>query len=215
MKYTLLLLLCLQSVFSQDLSSLSKEEIARLNSGELIHKTQEIEGAAWPKSMIYSIVETTPIEAAAIFSDVESQVGYIPDLKAAKIINRPFPHVLQVKFHMHVPWPFKDTFYVNNIHHFKRDNGQYEVIWFQQSSSATDSTEGGVIFRPYLGRTLMSYENFVIPRSKLAGMVKGKAIAATKAAIEQTIKHIHKVKKQPQQLMRNVSVFTRLISGTN
>ena len=156
-------------------AELTAEQRRLIDAGEQIFVTRDSAKTPWPMAWVYQFIDATPEEAAAVFADAERQVDYVPDLKRSRIIRTIAPGVIEVSQEMRVPivkdewWEVRDTVSA-------RDHGSYRITWTLVRARTTKSVTGYAHFEPYrntrTGRdgALLTYHNFAVPGSRMAGM---------------------------------------------
>lgn len=146
-----------------------------INRGDLVLITERRPTSAWPAVTIYAYIETSPERAAAVFTNYEQHVEYIPQLLRSKISRVVDRATVEVDYRVVVP-VFKDEEYTVRNHLTRPDSATYRVAWEMQRATSTKATVGHAVFTPYVnGRTrksgtLLEYYNFVTPGSSLAGL---------------------------------------------
>ena len=156
-------------------AELTAEQRRLIDAGEQVFVTRDSANTPWPMAWVYQFISATPEEAAAVFADVERQIDYVPDLKRSRITRTIAPDVIEVAQEMRVPivkdewWEVRDTVSV-------RDDGSYRIAWTLVRARTTKSVTGYAHFEAYhnsvTGRdgTLLTYHNFAVPGSRMAGI---------------------------------------------
>jgi len=171
--------------FGQSAADLSAGEIRTLENGVLIKKETWHDGYPWPELHFYKILNTDPIEAAAVFFDYERQEDYIPDMKVSEIVKTLSPTEHHVRFVNKVPWPLNKTHYTTGNRLEQKATDHFEINWYFIKADDFDDTQGGVIFKPYEnGQTLMIYHNLVDPKSWVAGLFESRYIKDSKRVVD-------------------------------
>lgn len=146
-----------------------------INRGDLVLITERRPTSAWPAVTIYAYIETSPERAAAVFTNYEQHVEYMPQLLRSKISRVVDRATVEVDYRVVVP-VLKDEEYTVRNHLTRPESAAYRVAWEMQRATSTKATVGHALFTPYVnGRTgksgtLLEYYNFVTPGSGLAGL---------------------------------------------
>ena len=162
-----------------------------VDAGGQVFFTRAVPDAAWPRAFVYRVIDASPEQAAAVFVDYEDHASFIPDLTKSQVSRRIDPTTVDVDYTLAVP-VLSDEDYTVRDHVSSYDGGaSYRVEWTMVRASSTKAIEGGVRFEPHGGtrespRTLMAYQNFVIPGSRLAGLgfIRSRALGQMQATAE-------------------------------
>ncbi len=207
---TILFFLCLAPIsYAQKTSvikELNAEEIAQIDKGELLLKTNEVLGSSWPDIFIYSYVNASALEAMGIFSALDYQKEYVPNV----LKSTPIKHISAVEvlteYEMYVPFPLSNPHYVHGsvVHQYEED---YELTWYKVTSSSTEEVRGSAYFSPYKNGALFRYRSYIKPKSLLASFVKKIMLNDVKNSIIAIKTHIEKLKKENSPLVTKYSGF--------
>lgn len=206
---------CLSHAQKADvIKELSAPEVAQLESGEMLLKTKEIEGSAWPEITIYSYVQgVSALEAMGIFSALDYQKEYVPNV----IKSQPVKHISAVEvlteYEMHVPFPLSNAHYTHGsvVHQYGDD---YELTWYKVTSSSTDEVKGSAYFSPYKNGAVFRYRSYIKPKSIFGSFVKKIMLKDVKNTIVAIVSHTQKLKKENSPLLSKYSGFiTRALNG--
>ena len=156
-------------------AELTADQRRLIDAREQVFVTRDSAKTPWPMAWVYQFIDAQPEEAAAIFADAERQVEYVPDLKRSRVIRTIAPGVIEVAQEMRVPivrdewWEVRDTVSAH-------DDGSYRIAWTMVRARTTRSVTGYAHFERYrnalTGRdgTLLTYHNFAVPGSRMAGI---------------------------------------------
>lgn len=188
------------------IKELNAGEIAQIEKGELILKTKEVEGSAWPEITLYSFVEASALEAMGIFSALDYQKEYVPNVIKSKPIKHISPVEVLTEYEMHVPFPLSNAHYIHGsiVHQYDED---YELTWYKVESTSTDDVKGSAYFSPYKNGSLFRYRSFIIPKSLFGSLVKKIMLRDVKNSILSIRSHIEKLKKENSPLLAKYSGF--------
>jgi len=217
-----LIIIALFSLYTnaQDLShtilkGLNPKEVASLSKDHLILKTQKVKDAVWPKIIIYQKLNPSPLQSVALFLDLDNQNTYVPNV----IVSKPIKHVSAVEVHtkyeMKMPWPIPNSHYVHGSILLKSCETCYSATWYKVISDSADNVEGRADFIPFHGGTLMRYESHIVPKSVLAGLIKGTMIKDVKKSLVAIKKHINTVSANQESpvLLKYQSYILRSLKG--
>lgn len=192
---------------------LSSEEIGLIEQGQIIQKTKEVEGSAWPEITLYLLVEASPLESMGIFSALDYQQSYVPNIIKSKPIKHLSALEVLTEYEMHVPFPLSNAHYTHGsvVHNYQED---YELTWYKVQSTSTESVLGSAYFSPYtLGVknvTLFRYRSYIKPKSVFGSLVKKLMLSDVKKTIVSIRAQIEKLKKENSPLLPK---YTGFING--
>jgi len=216
--FTLLFLMTASPVCLAQKTDVTKEvtteELSQIEKGELVVKTKEVEGSAWPEITIYSLVQgTNSLEAMGLFAALDYQKDYVPNI----IQSKPVKHISAVEvlteYEMHVPFPLANAHYTHGsiVHQYNED---YELTWYKVTSTSTDEVKGSAYFSPYKNGTVFRYRSYIKPKSMFGSFVKKIMLRDVKNSIQVIRNHIEKCKKENSPLLSKYSGFiTRALNG--
>ncbi|MDD4976202.1 MAG: hypothetical protein PHY93_17730 [Bacteriovorax sp.] len=195
------------------LKELTVTELAQLEAGGLILKTKDIKGSPWPEITLYTLVEATPIEVMGIFSALDYQKDYVPNVIKSKPIKHLSPTEVLTEYEMHVPFPLKNALYTHGsiVHQYNQD---YELSWYRVESNSTDLASGSAYFSPYKKITIFRYISYIRPKSIFGSLVKRIMFRDVQNTILSIRAHIEKLKKENSPLLYKYSGFiSRALQG--
>ncbi|MCB0308106.1 MAG: hypothetical protein KDD48_01940 [Bdellovibrionales bacterium] len=91
-------------------STLSINEIKRLDKGEVITTLEKIPGTKYDKATSIGTVDASPQKVYDILIDFESYESFIPKVKESSVLKKE-DQVVYYKSHVNMPWPISDIFY--------------------------------------------------------------------------------------------------------
>lgn len=190
------------------IKELTRDEIAALEKGELIQKTKEVPGSAWPEITQYLIIEASPLESMGIFSALDYQQAYVPNVIKSKPVKHISPVEVLTEYEMHVPFPLSNAHYTHGsvVHNYEED---YELTWYKVESSSTEEVTGSAYFSPYKNGTLFRYRSYIRPKSIFGSLVKKLMLKDVKKSIDSIRKHIEKLKRENSPLLSKYSEFIK------
>ncbi|HRJ71997.1 MAG TPA: hypothetical protein PLS03_07215 [Terrimicrobiaceae bacterium] len=189
------------------LEELSPSQQADLKKGAQILVVEEIAGKPWPKVKIYRVIEATPEEVVAVFSDYTGAKSFVPKLLKSEISKQISPCVAEVDYGVDVPILPDEYYTVRNSVKFLPPD-RYRVEWKLVRAVQTKDSEGMLTVEPYEGKSLMSYHNLVTPGSSMAVLLRGKAIEQMRQTVEAIGCEVEKQKtSNPAGLSRQVAAL--------
>lgn len=159
----------------QAVRELTPAQRASIDSGADVFMTWPVSGSTWPRACVFRYVDAMPEEAAAVFTDYERHVAFIPELTKAKISRVIDPATVEVDYRLRLPIVADEDYTVRD-HVSSAGDTSFIVEWTLVRATTTKATEGNVRFEPYQPATsrrrgtLMAYCNLVTPGSRLAGL---------------------------------------------
>lgn len=191
----------------------SNEDWNLLKKGDLILKQKEVSKSSWPEITIYILVDSTPLEAMGIFSALDYQQEYVPNV--IKSIPTKYISATEVitKYEMHVPFPLANAVYTHGsvVHKYDED---YELNWYMLESSSTEEVVGSAYFTQIDGKTLFRYRSFIRPKSIFGALVKSLMVKDIKSTIITIRDHILKLKNERSPLLTKYSDYiSRSLNG--
>jgi hypothetical protein len=191
----------------------SSEDWDLLKKGDLVVKQKEIAHSAWPEITIYILVEATPLEAMGIFSALDYQQEYVPNVIKSKPIKHLSATEVLTEYEMHVPFPLPNAIYIHGsvVNQYEED---FELTWYMFKSSSTDEVKGSAYFTPYQGKTLFRYRSFIKPKSIFGALVKEIMLKDVKKTILAIRDHVLKLKNERSPLLLKYSEYiSRALNG--
>jgi hypothetical protein len=195
------------------LKEINEKELIKLEEGGLIIRTKEVDGSAWPEITIYTLIEATPLEAMGIFSALDYQKDYVPNIIKSKPIKHISPTEVLTEYEMHTPFPLSNALYTHGsiVHQHHED---FELTWYKVKSSSTEIATGSAYFSPYKKVTMFRYTSYIKPKSIFGALVKKMMLADIQKSILAIRSHIEKLKKENSPLLIKYSEFiNRSIQG--
>ena len=172
--------------------TLTPSQLAQLSDGKPLVLTRDIPGEPWPEMTIWQLLRCSPEEIAGVFWDSELDPSYLPGCLEAQIVSRPTPSVQKAHFRLNMPLFLPDEVYTSDIELIPQPLGSYKITWKVLESVYAKSCNGEILIQPHEGMTLVRYRNFMVPRSKMAKLLKGPGMARVadsfQALVAQTAK---------------------------
>ena len=112
-----------------------------VDRGEIATVRQDRPGSSWPSMTVFTFIDATPEDAAAVFTDYEHQASYIPSLKKSHVSRVIDSATAEVDIVLDVP-VFSDEEYTVGDHISLDGAGVYRVDWALVRASSTKGTVG-------------------------------------------------------------------------
>lgn len=191
MKISIIALLILSLPALAFRTKLSAKELALLKQGKEVERVEYLKGEIFPRVTLLNVIDHTPKQNMAVFTDFENHKNFIPGLKQSKIVKKN-GNQTDVFFELHMPMPVSNSEYTSR--HTVTTEGNDSILkWKLLSSKQVKDSKGTVMFEEYEGgKSLFTYVNHVTPASKLAWVVKEKVVPEVKDNIKVVIKHLGK-----------------------
>lgn len=176
-------LLLIPAVLRADLlSEIPQEERAELAAGNIVVQSKEVKGSPWPELSLYQVVDAPPKVVAALFTDYASAPSYIPGMLDAKVIAENADGTKDVQYTVKMPVLQKISYSVRNS--YKQKGNNYQVNWTLLKSPLAKSSDGSLRIEPYGdGKTLLCYNNLVVPITGLVAGLKNQALNEAKSTV--------------------------------
>jgi hypothetical protein len=183
---------------------------ARLENKELIIRSRAIPQRPWPEITIFSVIDASPVEAAALFSNYQDQKRYIPDLVKSVPMKKIGENETIVDFEMRTPWPLSNSKYSTKNVFKTLENNEYEISWNLVQSDCLIDSKGMAQFTSFGKKTLFMYRSFIHPDSKFASMFSSKAKDGMSKTVQAIVAYIEETKKQnPEKIQRLINSLPR------
>jgi hypothetical protein len=191
-------------------AELNDTEVAKLGHKELITHSKKLSGYPWPEITVFALIEATPLEAAALFSNYQDCTQYIPDMIKSVPSRRVADNEVIVDFEMRLPWPLtKSKYSTGNIFSRLGDN-EYQVCWYLVESDSFIDTKGTVQFIPYGNKTLLRYQSLIYPESKMASFFSSRARSGVCKTVQAIVSYVEQTKgKDPEKTQKLSSALLR------
>lgn len=198
---SLIALFISSAVFAGAFEELKPEDQKKVQNGEQVSYTQDDSSSAWPKITIYERIDSTPEEAAAVFTDYELQKTYIKNILKSKVVKTVDRATVQVAYALDAS--IMTEHYTVEDHVSAYDgNSSYRIDWNFIEADSTEDIVGHVRFERLGTATLMIYYNFVTPGSIFAGAVKNKAMQQVKDTAHAVREQVERERKENQALLQ-------------
>ncbi len=173
----------LQSATASLVSDLSADQKSQLEAGEMLVSQTKVDGGAWPKVTVTTLVKAPVATLTALFRDYESAPSYQPNVVSAKVVKTESANVVDVRYVSKLPVVGENTNTVRNTYSTPGDSSV--VKWTLLDSTSANVSDGSMTVEPFDGGSVLRYENYVEPKSKLAILARSAAVGEAKKTVSQ------------------------------
>jgi len=177
-----------QFTYASVVDELSPAELERVNQGKQVVHLKDLSGKPWPEVTIYQRFLVSPEEIMAVFTDIEIQPEYMPNVLKASVSKRIHKTKEQVDYQVDLPFPLSDESYTVENTYVRESNDLYNVSWTLVRADSTREATGKASFEKYhtsnFAGVIVGYRNLVVPDSSFAGPLKGQAIKQVKELVQ-------------------------------
>ena len=197
-----MLLVAASRAEAQAADELTAEQRRTIEEGRVVFVTADVATSAWPRACVYQHIDATPEDAAAVFTNYERQLAYIPRLKEATISRVIDPVTVEVDYTLDVPI-VADEHYTVRDQLSSPDGVSYRIDWTLVRATSTKATEGSVRFEPHGQGTLMAYCNLVTPGGRLAGLgfIRSRAMTQVREAAQAIVTEVERERAGDRTLL--------------
>lgn len=194
-----------------------------LDRGGHVVLSRERPGSPWPAVTVYVLIDASPEEATAVFTDYDAHSGYIPSVKQSRISRTIDAATSDVDYVVALPIVSDERYTVQNRVSVDAVEGGYRVDWTLVRASTTKATVGHARFLPYrntrTGRagTLLEYFDFVTPGSRIAsmGFIRKRALREMAETALAVGRRAELMRNDPDALRARVSALRSSVPRTS
>ncbi len=162
-------------------SELTADQKSQLEAGEMLVSESKVEGGSWPKVTVTTLVKAPVATLTALFHDYEAAPSYQPNMVSATVIKKESPNVVDVRYVSKLPIVGENTNTVRNTYSTSGDMSK--VQWTLLESTSANVSDGSMTVEPFDGGSVLRYENYVEPKSKLAVLARSAAVGEVKKTV--------------------------------
>ena len=163
---------------------LTPSEQATVEGGGVAFRSVPDDSSSLPKMYLYQLIDATPEECLAVYSDFPLQKSYVPDMLMSDVESRPAANVAIVNFELKTPFPIPNEHYTARVTATQYDGGSsYRSDWKLLHADTTKDTVGSARFEAHGSKTFLAYYNFVTPGTRFASLITGRAAAQVKSTM--------------------------------
>lgn len=187
------------------IAAVNKTEGLPSPTREITFIERQIPNERWPEVTALVPLNSPPMEALAVFSHFARQSSYTPNMLKSKPLVFAADGI-HVAYELSNPWPIENAKFVNSHELIvNEENDIYAISWKMLSSNLTDKSYGRARFFTKEGQTYFEYQNFVAPKSRLAGFFRSRMISDVKKTLEVIRDHIEEtINQRPEELKEAV-----------
>ena len=187
--------------------NLNDDEKATVESGSVAFRAVPDPSSSLPKFYLYQLIDATPEECLAVYTDFELQKSYVPDMMMSEVESRPTANSAVVNFELHTPFPIPNEHYTALVTSSQYDGGaSYRADWKLLHADTTKDTVGIAQFEQHGSKTFIAYYNFVTPGSSIAALIKNRAALQVKNTVAAYVAQVLNEKaNNPDLLQQQVS----------
>jgi len=164
------------------LSEVPQNAQDELAQGQLVVKSQNVQGAPWPRLMLYQVIDCPPKVLWDLFNDYSAAPSYTPNLISANVVATNPDGSKDVEYTVKVPIIQKATYTVRNT--YSKQGDMRTVAWTLLKSPLAKSSDGSLRLEPYgKNQTLLCYTNLVVPITNLVAGLKNQALQEAKTTV--------------------------------
>ena len=194
---------------AQAAEELTAEQRATIEDGRQVFLTWDVSGSAWPRACVYQHIDAMPEEAAAVFTNYERHLAFIPHLSKATISRVIDSVTAEVDYTLRVPIVADEHYTVRDRLSTYNVGASYKIEWTLVRATSTKATEGSVRFEPHRRQrpqhdgTLMAYCNLVTPGGRLAGLgfIRSRAMAQVREAAQAIVAEVERERADDRALL--------------
>jgi len=172
---------------SKELNSQQRE---MLKTGKPLLVEEESPGNPWPIFTIYQMVKASPEAVAAVFWDCEQDPKYIPNCLSARIISHPKKRVVEAEYTLKMPFFLPDEVYVSRNELMIPDHDVFEISWEVMKARYIKAGLGSIRITPMGEDSMIRYNNFVMPGSKIARIMKAHASSQVAESVNALVQKV-------------------------
>jgi len=184
-------------------SELSTADQNRVKSGGQVMTTESLDGYPWPRVRVYQMVDATPMEVMAVFTDYNNACNFVPNCLKSQISKQVNLLVTEVDYVIDVPMLQDEAYTVRDT--LSAAGGAFTVKWEVLKATSILESEGSLYAEPYGdGKSLIRYTNLVKPSSVAAPLLKGVAMSQMKDTVQAIVDQVEKIKANPSRMKSQV-----------
>jgi len=184
-------------------NGLSTQQKGELLAGKSIMIEEEVAGSPWPRLTIYHLVRSSPAKVAAVFWNSELDTEYLPHCQSVRILARPSSTVQEAQFTLKMPFFLPDEVYVSHIEVKRPSSEIYDLSWHVLESVYAKECTGNVRIENEKGNALLSYKNFMIPKSSFASLLRSQAGERVEESVQALASQVEKETASSSPLLKS------------
>lgn len=155
---------------------------AQLAAGKIVVKTQNVPGYAWPRLILFRVVNAQPSLINELFGDYAAVPSYNPSVISAKVLSVNDDGSKDVEYTVKAPIIQRTSYVVRNT--YTQKGNTYKVAWTLVKSPLVKTSDGSLKLEPYgKNQTLMRYENLCVPITTWFSGLQKQALEDAKSTV--------------------------------
>jgi len=189
-------------------SMLTKQQQTELLEGKALEVEENVPESAWPRFIIYQMVNSSPADVAAVFWNCDRAPDYIPNCLSVRIVHQPHPWIIEAEYTLGMPFLLSDEVYVSRNELRRHSATEYEISWNVLHSTYSKSAVGNLLVQEHEGKTLLRYTNLVVPGSRIAGLLRATASSHALESVQALVKRVvWELEKSPALLEKQLGTM--------
>lgn len=158
------------------------DQMSQLTAGKVVVKSQNVPGYAWPKLVLFRVVNAQPSLVYELFGDYAAVPSYNPNVISAKVISVNNDGSKDVEYTVKAPIIQRTSYVVRNT--YSQKGSTYKVAWTLLKSPLVKMSDGSLKLEPYgKNQTLMRYENLCVPITTWFASLQKQALEDAKSTV--------------------------------
>jgi hypothetical protein len=169
------------------IDQVSASQKAQLTAGQTVVISQKVPGYAWPKLILFRVVNATPSMIYEMFGDYSAVSSYNHNVISAKVVAVNDDGSKDVEYTVKAPIIQRTSYTVRNT--YTQKGNTYKVAWVLLNSPLAKSSDGSLKLEPYgKNQTLLRYENLCVPITTLFSSMQNQALEDAKSTVNDIAK---------------------------
>lgn len=169
------------------ISQVPADQMSQLTAGQVVVQTQNVPGYAWPKLILFRIVNAQPSLINELFGDYAAVPSYNHNVISAKVLSVNNDGSKDVEYTVRAPIIQRTSYVVRNT--YSQKGTTYKVAWTLVKSPLVKLSEGSLKLEPYgKNQTLMRYENLCVPITTWFSSMQKQALEDAKSTVNDIAK---------------------------
>mgnify|MGYP005845815407 CR=1 FL=1 len=194
------------------LSDLDATQKRELREGRQVVVTKDMPGEPWPHVTVYQYVDARPEEVAAVFFDYKNARHFIPNVMKSEVSKEVSPLIAEVDYGVNIPL-LPDEYYTARNRLTSLGGNCYTIDWILLRAVQTKSSVGEFRADPCGRGTIVRYRNLTTPGSKVAVILRGKALSQIKETVAAIADEVMRLKtSDPDALAARVTAMNTALN---
>ena len=183
--------------------TLSKEDLAKLERGELLEYSKKVNGSGVMMGKVISLVDDAPEAVTYVILAIDKYKHFVPRVTESRIVKQRGWHTFAV-VHTDLPWPVKDCWAYVKFTRYDKGGRTYQLKWWMLNGTMK-KYEGSALIEPYTkdGRqSVLTYKLLAEPQTAAPdSMISNGVKRVASTILHRTrlrLKALRKYKKLPK-----------------